>query len=146
MGDAFLRHIERTRVILHVIDVGSEWTAMPPIEAYRTIRAELAKYSPQLAEKEELVVANKIDLTGGREAAEALAEAIGKKVLPVSAVSGIGLGTMIEKLWTMIVAAKGASRDPLTLPSPPEGGEGFEKRPVGEGGLEIGTKQVQTEP
>ena len=106
LGDAFLRHIERTRVILHVIDVGSEWTAMPPIEAYRTIRAELAKYSPLLAEKEELVVANKIDLTGGREAAEALSEAIGKEVLPVSAVSGIGLPIMVERLWSMIRRAK----------------------------------------
>ena len=94
---------------------------MPPAEAYQTIRAELAKYSPHLAEKEELVIANKIDLTGGREAAEALAEAIGKEVLPVSAVSGIGIPIMIEKLWTMIAAAKGASRDHLTLPSDPPG-------------------------
>ena len=106
LGDAFLRHIERTRVILHVVDVGSEWTAMPPIEAYQTIRAELAKYSPLLAEKEELVVANKIDLTGGREAAESLAAAIGKEVLPVSAVSGIGLPIMVERLWGMIRRAK----------------------------------------
>lgn len=82
---------------------------MSPAEAYRTIRAELAKYSPQLAEKEELVVANKIDLTGGGEAAEALAEAIGKEVLPVSAVSGIGLSTMVEKLWTLIAHAKQSS-------------------------------------
>jgi len=106
LGDAFLRHIERTRVILHVVDVGSEWTAMPPAEAYRTIRAELAKYSPLLAEKEELVVANKIDLTGGHEAAAALAEAIGKEVLPVSAVTGIGLPVMIERLWSLIRQAK----------------------------------------
>jgi len=129
LGDAFLRHIERTRVILHVIDVGSEWTetkprshlsragsateprryagtTLPPIEAYRTIRAELAKYSPQLAEKEELVVANKVDLTGGREAAEALAEAIGKEVLPVSAATGIGLSRMTEELWSLISQAK----------------------------------------
>jgi GTP-binding protein len=71
-----------------------------------TIRAELTKYSPLLAEKEEFVVANKVDLTGGGEAAQALAEAIGKEVLPVSAVSGIGLAVMVERLWGMIRRAK----------------------------------------
>jgi len=53
-----------------------------------------------------LIIANKIDLTGGREAAEALAEAIGKEVLPVSAVSRIGLPVMVERLWGMIRRAK----------------------------------------
>jgi len=51
-------------------------------------------------------VANKIDLTGGHEAAEALAEAVGKEVLPVSAVTGIGLPVMVERLWSLIRRAK----------------------------------------
>ncbi len=112
LGDAFLRHIERTRVILHLVDVASDLTGASPIEAYNTVRNELTKYSPELAAKDELVVANKIDLTGGREAAQALADAIGKEVLPVSAVAGIGLSAMVEKLWAMIVQAKLADSPP----------------------------------
>ncbi|MDO8632151.1 MAG: GTPase ObgE [Phycisphaerales bacterium] len=108
LGDAFLRHIERTRVILHVVDVGSEYAAMLPAEAYATIRGELSKYSEKLASKEELVVANKVDLTGGADAAKSLADAIGKDVLPISAVAGIGLPEMVERLWDVIRRAKEA--------------------------------------
>jgi GTP-binding protein len=108
LGDAFLRHIERTRVILHLVDVGSDLTGVSPVEAYQTIRNELTKYSAELAAKPELVAANKIDLTGGREAVKAFADAIGKEVLPVSAVAGIGLGAMTERLWMMIIEAKQA--------------------------------------
>ncbi|MBI1825672.1 MAG: GTPase ObgE [Planctomycetes bacterium] len=106
LGDAFLRHIERTRVILHLVDVGSDTQPMSPIEAYRTIRNELTKYSPVLAEKDELVVANKIDLTGGAEAATELAQTIGKDVLPISAVAGKGLVALGERLWQLVHDAK----------------------------------------
>lgn len=106
LGDEFLRHVERTRVLLHVVDVGSEPTSGAPKQAYRTIRGELEKYSKKLAEKPEIIVASKTDLTDGREAARALADAIGDQVLPISAVSGIGLPVMIEKLWKLVEASK----------------------------------------
>ncbi|MCH7884864.1 MAG: GTPase ObgE [Planctomycetes bacterium] len=106
LGDEFLRHIERTRLILHVVDVGTGVEQTPPAKAYQTIRSELAQYSPELAAKEELVVGNKIDLTGGPESALALAEAIGKAVLPVSAVAGLGLPTMLETLWSRVQHAR----------------------------------------
>lgn len=102
LGDAFLRHIERTRVILHLIDVGSEYAAITPADAYHTLRAELGKHSAKLAAKEEMVVGNKIDLTGGVEAAQKLAEAIGKQVLPISAVSGKGVSKLAEALWALV--------------------------------------------
>jgi GTP-binding protein len=101
LGDAFLRHIERTRIVLHVVDCcpldGSD-----PAAAYRAIRAELEAYSPALAEKQELVVANKCDLTGGPEAAARLAEGIGRPAPAISAVSGEGLADMTERLWRML--------------------------------------------
>jgi GTPase len=59
LGDRFLRHIERTKLLVHVVDVSS--LATDPIEAYRTIRHELAAYSSIVANKPEIVVANKID-------------------------------------------------------------------------------------
>ncbi len=102
LGDEFLRHIERTRVLLHVVDVGTANGETSPHQAYKTIRSELAQYSPELAAKEELVVANKIDLTGGPESAHALADAIGNTVLPISAVIGKGLPKMVETLWSLV--------------------------------------------
>ena len=102
LGDEFLRHIERTRTILHVIAVGSDAMPHDPGEAYRVIRGELTKYSPELAAKEEIIVGNKIDLTGGKEAAKSLAQALQREVVPVSAVSGEGLDALTEMLWATV--------------------------------------------
>ncbi|MCP4245488.1 MAG: GTPase ObgE, partial [bacterium] len=62
LGDAFLRHIERTRVILHLVDVQPPPGEPAPADAYRMIRRELQAYSQLLADKPEIVAANKIDL------------------------------------------------------------------------------------
>lgn len=102
LGEAFLRHIERTRVILHLVDISCGYAPMTSADAYRTIRAELGKYSAELASKEEIVAGNKIDLTGGVEAAQELAEAIGRQVLPISAVSGKGIHSLAEALWAAV--------------------------------------------
>lgn len=119
LGDEFLRHIERTRVLLHVVDVGDEFSQAPPEQAYKTIRGELSKYSPELATKNELVVGNKIDLTDGKERAKDFARKIGKDVLPISAVSGIGLPLILEKLWDMVQQAKAEPEDTPEPMSPP---------------------------
>ena len=119
LGDAFLRHIERTRVILHIVDVGDENAAIAPDEAYRMIRGELEKYSPELASKQEIVAGNKIDLTGGGEGARALADQIGCEVLPVSAASGIGLPVVTEKLWGLLGRSQEATSEPVAPRIPP---------------------------
>ncbi|MFQ5590404.1 MAG: GTPase ObgE [Phycisphaerae bacterium] len=106
LGDAFLKHIERTRVILHLIDVGSPLATVPPAQAYRTIRNELERYSGDLARKVELVAANKMDLVGDDDTAAELSLAIGKDVLPVSAVSGKGVTGLAERLWDMLALVK----------------------------------------
>jgi GTP-binding protein len=106
LGDKFLRHIERTRVILHLVDLFPTSGQPTPIEAYRTIRAELEKYSPVLAAKPELVVANKLDLCDSAEPVElaALAEELGLDVPAISGVAGTGLDKLTERLWRMIEA------------------------------------------
>jgi len=104
LGDAFLRHIERTSVLLHLVDVGSDLTPGSPQDAYRTIRNELERYSPELAAKPEIIAGTKVDLTDATEQAKKLADAIGKDVLPISAVAGIGLDRLTERLWTLIEA------------------------------------------
>jgi GTP-binding protein len=82
LGDAFLRHIERTRIILHLVDVGTQDGTIEPAEAYHTIRQELEKYSPVLAEKQEIIVASKLDLTNAKEAARDLADTLGNRCCP----------------------------------------------------------------
>lgn len=119
LGDEFLRHIERTRVILHLVAVADPYLAMPAEQAYHAIRGELAKYSPELAAKEELVAGNKVDLTAGPAAAEELAAAIGKDVLPISAATGKGLGALSERLWVMVRKPVVAAPEEPDLPAPP---------------------------
>ncbi len=99
LGLDFLRHIERTRVIVHVLDA-SPYADTPPLEAYRKIRHELAEYSQVLADKPELVWANKTDL--GDTLADELSKAIEHPVLPVSAMSGAGLKPAVGALLTLL--------------------------------------------
>ncbi len=64
LGDRFLKHVERTRVLIHLISLSPD--AKDPLEAYRVVRAELAAWSPELARYPEVVVLNKIDLVADR--------------------------------------------------------------------------------
>ncbi len=116
LGDAFLRHIERTRVLLHLVDVGSDVDGSAAEQAYRVIRNELTKYSAELAAKEEVVAGSKIDLTDGEAAARELGAQINREVLPISAVSGKGLSALTESLWSLVGRARAASP---ALPLPP---------------------------
>ena len=97
LGDRFLRHVERTRLLLHVIDV-SGFTGRDPAEDFEVINRELRLYSPELAELPQAVALNKIDLSSARETAEQLAvvlEARGFKVFLISAATGEGVQPMI---------------------------------------------------
>ncbi|HZW09059.1 MAG TPA: GTPase ObgE [Phycisphaerales bacterium] len=123
LGHEFLRHVERTRVLLHVVD------AMPtdgsdPIENYKRVREELFRHSPRLAEKSELVALNKLDLFGSDEERE---EAVRKfkralrtqgaatEVVALSGAVHLGLRELLEKLWSMLsqvgVKAEGWSEE-----------------------------------
>ena len=101
LGDAFLRHIERTRTIVHLLDICPQDDA-DPAENYRTIRRELAAYSEKLAAKPELIVANKMDLTDSDKALKKLRQNLNAKVVGISAVVGTGLRPLVEKLWEML--------------------------------------------
>ncbi|MBI4611968.1 MAG: GTPase ObgE [Candidatus Rokubacteria bacterium] len=93
LGHRFLRHTERTRLLIHLIDL-DPGMGRDPVEDYGAIRDELKAYSPDLAARPELVVANKIDLpeTGERRAAlEGFCAAAGLPFFAVSAVTGHGV-------------------------------------------------------
>ncbi len=102
LGDRFLRHIERTRVLLHLVEIAPDESQPSPAEAYRVIRNELAKYSPILAAKVEIVAANKCDLQADSQAVEDLADAIEKPVQSISAAVGTGLPALTESLWSIV--------------------------------------------
>jgi GTP-binding protein len=110
LGDAFLRHIERTRVIVHLVELCPPCGAPSPAEAHRIIRDELGNYSPALAEREEIIVGSKLDLTGAPAAAEELRQALGKPVLGTSGVSGVGLRELAETMWTVVERVRQAER------------------------------------
>ena len=64
LGHQFLRHIERTALIMHVIDITGGFEGRDPIEDYRIINDELAAYASELADRPQVVVANKCDVSG----------------------------------------------------------------------------------
>ena len=106
LGHRFLRHTERTRLLIHLIDLDPS-TERDPVEDYRVIEKELEAYSPELGARPRIVVGNKIDLPGAearRDALEAFCVGAGLPFLAVSAVTGQGLselmGTVAERLET----------------------------------------------
>ena len=102
LGEKFLRHAMRTRVIAHVLDMGS-FEGRDPLEDYKIIRTELEKYSDKLARKPELVVANKMDLPDAQANLDRFKkEYPNVKVVEVSAMENYGLEEMIIKLADML--------------------------------------------
>ena len=100
LGDEFLRHIERTRILVHILDV--QPTDGEPADSYRAIREELRQYSASLADKPEIVVANKMDLTGAEDTVERLRDELGCEVVAISAVTGRGLEQLTERIWQVL--------------------------------------------
>ena len=105
LGDRFLGHVERTSVLLHLIDN----TADDPAAAYYTIREELKAYGHGLAEKTEIIALNKCDALGpelAEDQAQTFEKATGKKPLLISAVSGDGVEKALFALAKKIKAQK----------------------------------------
>lgn len=106
LGHDFLRHTERTRIILHVLDAsGSE--ERDPLEDFRIIQEELRQYSQELASRPMLIVANKMDVPTAEENLNRLKEALGEehKIFPVSAATGEGLKDLIYAIAQLLPEA-----------------------------------------
>ncbi|MBX3462387.1 MAG: GTPase ObgE [Planctomycetes bacterium] len=103
LGDKFLKHVERTRMLLHLVDCG-DLPLRPPEQAWRIVRDELAQHSSALAERPTLVVATKVEDEAAGERAQALATAIGAPVLQVSSATGAGLRELVLAVWSMLSA------------------------------------------
>jgi GTP-binding protein len=109
LGHQFLRHTERTRLLLHVLDLDPN-TGRDPLDDLHVINAELAAYSPELAERPQLVVANKADLVeGDPEIAAALERirrhcaATGQSLHTISAATGRGIPELLRAVAARLV-------------------------------------------
>lgn len=101
LGHEFLRHIERTRFLLHLLDV-SEHRDREPIEAFESVNREIRLYGEELSEKPQIVVANKTDTLSDRYILEELKEFVrerGYEFYAISALTGKGLEELKEALW-----------------------------------------------
>ncbi len=101
LGHEFLRHVERTRLLVHLVE------AMPtdgsdPVANYRAIRGELEKYSPALASRPELLVVTKLDLTGADAARERISAELCRDVIPISAVTGKGIPSLVHRVGELL--------------------------------------------
>jgi GTP-binding protein len=107
LGLRFLRHLERTRVLVHLLDLDPA-TGRDPVEDWRTIQAELRAYSPELAARPQLVAANKIDLEGAAPRLKRVV-AMGRRrrlpVFPLAARTGHGLAELRAAIGVALAAA-----------------------------------------
>jgi GTP-binding protein len=108
LGHQFLRHIERTKVLLHLVDV-SGVSGRDPIEDFETILDELQRFAPAVAAKPQIVVANKMDAVDDPDRVKTLERHVKKRKLPflkISGASGEGVDALLEAAWKEIVKAR----------------------------------------
>jgi GTP-binding protein len=115
LGHNFLRHVERTTVIVHLLDLfpmdGSD-----PAENYRKIRGELESFSPTLAQKREIVAANKMDLAIDNDALDRLrSELPDKDIFPISGASRQGVDPLLLRLWKILKEDKPDQPAPIPV-------------------------------
>lgn len=119
LGHEFLRHVERTRVLIHVLDVAG-LEGRDPLDDYRQINQELALYDARLPQKPQLIAANKMDLAEARANYPRVREYLtqqGREVFPVSAATGEGLPVLMQRVAELLA----------TCPAPPPAASAEEK-------------------
>jgi GTPase len=112
LGHQFLRHIERTRLLIHLVDMTAPGEDGPLIN-FETVNRELLTYELRLAEKPQLVVATKMDVPSAKQAWERFQPAIavlGLRVLAISAVTGEGIGTLLDGIDRELVPIRSVSQ------------------------------------
>ncbi|WP_035985090.1 GTPase ObgE [Leptolyngbya sp. KIOST-1] len=101
LGHEFLRHIERTRLLLHVVDA----TAEHPLDNFHTIQQELAAYGRDLSDRPQVLALNKVDALTPEALGDLVSEferLVVGPVFGISAVAGTGLGPMLQQVWTLL--------------------------------------------
>lgn len=102
LGHEFLRHVERTRLLVHLVD-GHPTDGSSPVENYNSIRNELQLYSPVLAEKPEIIALTKRDLGDSAETQQQMSQELGLPVLSISSVTGQGLQELMQAIAQKLI-------------------------------------------
>ncbi len=107
LGHQFLRHVERCRILVHIVEA-SVFTGpdRDPMGDFDRINTELARYAPELSEKPQIVVLNKIDLTETRDSLEEIEAAFKEKgisLVTMSCITGDGLNSLLQSMWRLLV-------------------------------------------
>jgi GTP-binding protein len=102
LGTQFLRHIERTRILIHLIDAGII-DREHPLDPFKTVNRELKSFNPQLTQKPQIVVLNKMDLPGAQETADAFMAALdAEPVILISAIKQKGVKKLISRILELL--------------------------------------------
>ncbi|MDD3048456.1 MAG: GTPase ObgE [Bacilli bacterium] len=101
LGDKFLKHVERTRIIAHIIDMGS-YEGRDPYEDYVTINNELKAFSDKLMNKPQIIIANKMDLPAAKDNLKAFKKKVKDPIFEISALNNEGLDEVLFKLADML--------------------------------------------
>ena len=114
LGLEFLRHIDRTRVLVHLLDLGVQEDGRTPWQDFTSINHELACFRPDLARRPQIVVASKMDLPDARQRLPEMQRHFadqGLDVVPISAVTGAGLDTLVHRLAGELKAARSSTEE-----------------------------------
>jgi GTP-binding protein len=120
LGHKFLRHIERTRILVHMVDLDPH-SGRDPVEDFHHINQELEAFNPALLKKPQIIVANKIDLEGADEQLEALKKGLANQdltVFSVSAMNIINTDTLLNEILTQMDLLDGRTPGKLTWEGP----------------------------
>ncbi|NOJ92437.1 GTPase ObgE [Corallococcus sp. CA049B] len=143
LGHQFLRHVERCKVLVHLIDMGAEGEGRKPLDDFNILNTELKKYSAELASKPQVVAANKQDLTEGRDRLGPFTEALrrrGIRVYPVSCATGEGMQPLMDavaevlftgrtdKIHVEMPTKRSASKAPAKAPAKKAGAKATVKK------------------
>src|SRR5262249_52155066 len=117
LGHQFLRHLERTKVLVHLVDV-SGLNARDPVDDLDTVRRELELFDATLAAKPQIVVANKIDAVDDPTRVDALARraaVLGLSFHQISGATGRGIPELLDAAWHRLVAEREAAKADLPV-------------------------------
>jgi GTP-binding protein len=108
LGDKFLKHIERTKVLIHLVDIAG-WEGRDPYSDYKKLNHELKAYSKELAKKPQIIALNKMDITGAKENLKKFKKRLGRtRVYPISSATKEGVNALLEAVYRKVKSLKNA--------------------------------------
>ena len=142
LGLQFLRHVERCKVLVHLLDMSAEGEGRDPLRDFDVLNAELKKYSAELAHKPQVVAANKLDLPEAQARLEPLTKALRKRgiaVFPISCATGAGMQQLMDAVAEVLFTGR---TDKLQVEPPPKPARVEKKAPAKKAVVKAAVKKV----